>query len=328
MNESVTFEAGLCGAELTLEHFRNDMLNGLSEPQKRVPCKYFYDEKGARLFEAICELEEYYPTRTEVKILRSNIGKIAAWIGPDCNLVELGSGSGLKTRLLLDHLERQASYMPIDVARAQLLEYSARVAEEYPGLAVTPLCADYTNDLDLPRFTEFSSRTLVFFPGSTIGNFEPAEAEVFLRRLAAICGSDGGILLGVDLKKERALLDAAYNDSRGITAAFNLNLLSRANRELAADFDRAQFRHEAFYNEEAGRIEMHLVSRKHQVVSVAGAEFSFDRGESILTEHSYKYTPEEFSSLAARAGFNVVRCWTDEERWFSVQLLAPRQAGS
>jgi dimethylhistidine N-methyltransferase len=324
MNESLIAGAGLCGAELTLEQFRNDVLAGLARHKKCVPCKYLYDEEGARIFEAICELEEYYPTRTEVKILRRHIREIASWIGTNVNLVELGSGASTKTRLLLDHLDHPVSYVPIDVARAQLLECSARLAQEYPGLEVAPVCADYTNDFLMPNFLEASARTVVFFPGSTIGNFEPEEAVHFLRRMAGLCGREGGLLLGVDLKKTAGVLNPAYNDARGITAKFNLNLLARANRELDADFNISCFRHDAFYNEKAGRIEMHLVSRKPQWVSITGKEFAFEQGESILTEHSYKYTPEEFRGLAARAGFRVARRWVDENRWFSVQFLVPQ----
>ncbi|MDB6121712.1 MAG: hypothetical protein JWQ71_705 [Pedosphaera sp.] len=324
MNESMIAEAGLCRAELTLEQFRNDVLAGLTRQKKSVPCKYLYDEEGARLFEAICEVEEYYPTRTEVKILQRNIREIAAWIGANANLVELGSGASTKTRLLLDHLDHPVSYVPIDVARTQLLECSARLAQEHPELEVVPVCADYTNDFSMPNVLAPSARTVIFFPGSTIGNFEPEEAEHFLRRMTKLCCREGGLLLGIDLKKDSGVLNSAYNDARGVTAEFNLNLLARVNGELGADFDISCFRHYAFYNEEMGRIEMHLISRKPQVVSIADEEFSFERGESILTEHSYKYTLDEFRERAARAGVHVARRWVDENRWFSVQLLMPQ----
>src|SRR4051812_30757550 len=228
MNESMIAEQELGEAELARENFRRDFLAGLSRPVKRLPCKYFYDEEGARLFEAICELEEYYPTRTEVGILRRRIKEIAALPGPDCNLVELGSGSSMKTRLLLDHLDRPACYVPVDVARTQLLECSAHLARDYPGMEVLPVCADYTNDFELPGFPANAKRTMIFFPGSTIGNFEPHEAGHFLSRIARMCGAEGGLLVGVDLKKDPLVLDPAYNDARGITAEFNLNLLARA----------------------------------------------------------------------------------------------------
>ncbi len=325
MSSTAILEPKRTGAELTPERFREDVLAGLSRPKKTLSCKYLYDEEGARLFEAICELDEYYLTRTELSILRRNIEEIAALLGSGINLVDLGSGSGLKPRLLLDHLDRPASYTPVDVARTQLIECSARLARNYPGLEVYPVCADYTRSFQLPAPRSGSGRTIVFFPGSTIGNFEPSEAEAFLRRIARLCGASGGLLIGLDLKKPAAVLDAAYNDAHGVTAQFNLNLLTRINRELQAGFDLAQFRHRAFYNAPAGRIEMHLVSRCRQVVPVDGREFVFARGESIVTEHSYKYALGEFRDLANRAGFEIIHCWTDAQRWFSVQYLKPHE---
>ncbi len=312
-------------ARLSTEDFRQDVLAGLSGPKKVLPCKYLYDGQGARLFEAICELDEYYPTRTELDILRNNIDEIASLLGPRANLVDLGSGSGLKTRLLLDNLDQPASYLPVDVACDQLLECAARLRQEHPRLVVNPICADYTRPFNLPPAPPDSGRSIVFFPGSTIGNFEPEEAIIFLRRVARLCSPKGGLLVGVDLKKSPHLLNPAYNDSRGVTAQFNLNLLARANRELPAGFDLAQFQHHAFYNAAAGRIEMHLVSCRQQTVPVDGHKFDFAKGESIVTEHSYKYTVREFRELAARAGFEVIRHWTDQQQWFSVQYLQPRQ---
>ncbi|HWH71383.1 MAG TPA: L-histidine N(alpha)-methyltransferase, partial [Candidatus Sulfotelmatobacter sp.] len=235
-----------------------------------------------------------------------------------------GSGSGLKTRLLLDHLPDPASYIPVDVAREQLVAWTRQLAHDYPDLAVWPVCADYTRDLEwLELPPDSSRRILLFFPGSTIGNFEPQEAVDFLRRLRTMCGPSAGLLLGVDLKKDLEVLLPAYNDARGITAEFNLNLLVRANRELGAGFNPAQFRHHAWYNQRAGRIEMHLVSQRPQIVAVGNTSFFFDAGESIVTEYSYKYSLDGFRRLAARAGWEVTRCWTDEERWFSVQYLQP-----
>jgi dimethylhistidine N-methyltransferase len=313
----------LSAGELTMEDFRRDVLAGLSLQEKTLPCKYLYDERGARLFEQICELEEYYPTRTELAILKWHLREIAALPGRHCRVVELGSGSGLKTRLLLEHLDHPAAYVPVDVSRAQLFECAERLARQHPGTEVQPVCADYTNDFELPEPPARAQRTVIFFPGSTIGNFEPSEAKYFLARMAHLCGRDGGILLGVDLKKSLSMLKRAYNDSRGITAEFNLNLLDRINRELDGDFDRSQFWHHAVYNETAGRIEMLLVSARRQTVRVCGQEFHFAAGESIVTEHSYKYTPGEFRRLAVRAGLEVERCWTDDRRWFSVQYLVP-----
>lgn len=313
---------------LSTEHFRRDVLAGLSAPKKTLPCKYLYDEQGALLFEAICELEEYYPTRTELSILRENIDEIASLLGPRANLVELGSGNCLKTRLLLDNLDHPAGYSPVDVAHPQLLECSARLARAYPGLAVEPVCADYTGPFALPAPAAGSGRTTVFFPGSTIGNFEPEDAVRFLQRIPRLCGPAGGLLVGVDLKKASQTLHAAYNDAQGVTADFNLNLLARINRELQGDFDLEQFQHRAIYNAVAGRIEMRLVSSRRQTARVDGRTFDFSRGESIVTEHSYKYALAEFRRLAARAGFEVARHWRDQHRWFSVQYLTPRRRGN
>ncbi|SPE50131.1 Histidine-specific methyltransferase EgtD [Verrucomicrobia bacterium] len=313
------------GQALSTERFRRDVLAGLSTPKKTLPCKYLYDENGVRLFETICELEEYYVTRTELSILEQNIDEIVALLGPKANLVDLGSGNCLKTGLLLDHLEQPASYSPVDVAYPQLLECSARLALAYPGLAVQPVCADYTRQFTLPAPPAASGAATFFFPGSTIGNFEPEEAVRFLQRIARLCGSAGGLLVGFDLKKSPQMLHAAYNDAKGVTAQFNLNLLARVNRELQGGFDLDQFQHWAFYNASAGRIEMHLVSCRQQTVAVNGHHFAFAEGESILTEHSYKYTLDQFRGLAARAGFEAARCWSDARRWFSLQYLVPHQ---
>jgi dimethylhistidine N-methyltransferase len=326
MNTSVIKGRKTCRAALTEDGFRQDVVTGLSQPAKRLPCKYLYDEKGASLFESICELEEYYPTRTEACILRQNIREMAALAGAAASLVELGSGSSTKTRLLLGHLDRPARYIPIDVARSQLLESSACLAQDYPEVEIIPVCADYTKHFELPFRPTAKCRTLVFFPGSTIGNFEPEEAREFLRRIAEMCGPNSGFLIGVDLKKDPRRLHRAYNDSQGVTAQFNLNVLARANRELDADFDLSLFQHDARYDEITGRIEMHLVSRKPQAVSIGKNRFSFARGESIITEHSYKYSLSEFSKLAAEAGLDVQRSWVDENGWFSVQYLVPMRS--
>jgi dimethylhistidine N-methyltransferase len=314
-----------CLPALTAKRFRQDVLAGLAGPQKSLPCKYLYDDEGARLFEALCDVPEYYVTRTETAILQRNIWEIIALVGPGANLVELGSGNSRKTRLLLECLEQPASYCPVDVSHQQLLESARELAAEYPGVAIEPVCADYTEPFKLPPLPPASGPVTVFFPGSTIGNFEPIEAVSFLRRLGGLCGTEGGILIGVDLKKSSHILNPAYNDSRGLTAQFNLNLLARANRELHARFELPQFRHHAFYNEAAGRIEMHLVSRRLQRVPVDGTAFVFARGESIRTEHSYKCTLGQFAELAARAGLEVARYWTDERGWFSVQYLRARR---
>ena len=242
--------------------------------------------------------------------------------------MDLGSGSSIKTRLLLEHLDRPASYLPVDVAQAQLVECSASLARDFAGMEVRPICADYTNGFTLPHPLPGSGPTMVFFPGSTIGNFEPEEAQLFLRRIGRFCQPAGGVLIGVDLKKTPQVLHAAYNDARGVTAQFNLNLLARANRELCAGFEIPQFKHQAIYNQAAGRIEMHLVSRRPQTVPVDGHRFAFAEGESIVTEHSYKYTLEEFRQLAAGAGLEVARSWTDARHWFSVHYLRPHRNGA
>ncbi|HVF11165.1 MAG TPA: L-histidine N(alpha)-methyltransferase, partial [Abditibacteriaceae bacterium] len=239
--------------------FREEVLHGLQQPQKELPCKYFYDERGSHLFDQICRLEEYYPTRTELAIMQEHAGAMAQLLGRGCLLIEYGSGSSLKTRVLLDHLAAPAAYVPIDISRAHLMRSAGRLAAAYPGLKVLPVCADYTTDFTLPTCHRPIARKAVYFPGSTIGNFDPTQAQNFLCHIAEICGVGGGLLIGIDLKKDACILEPAYNDARGVTAAFNLNLLRRINRELGADFQLDRFQHYAFYNEELGRIEMHLV---------------------------------------------------------------------
>ncbi len=299
----------------------DEVLRGLTAPAKTLPCKLFYDARGSELFEEICTLDEYYPTRTELGILREYGRQIAALVGPHCRLAELGSGSSTKTRLLLDRLAEPAAYVPIDISRVALLEAATALAVDYPDLAVLAVCADYTQPFELPEPPRPAARTVVFFPGSTIGNLEPPEAQRFLRRVAAWCGRGGGLLIGVDLKKDRAILEPAYDDRRGVTAAFNLNLLARINRELGADFALDGFRHRAIYNEERGRVEMHLVSRRPQTVHLLGRAIHFDEDEAIDTEHSYKYDVAEFERLAGRAGFQVGQVWTDPRRLFGVLYL-------
>jgi dimethylhistidine N-methyltransferase len=302
------------------ESFRHGLVTGLSRPKKAISCKFLYDEHGSALFEAICATPEYYPTRTELGILENAAPEIAALLGPDCALVEFGSGNSRKVRVLLDALPSPRAYLPVDISR-ELLQHAANgVAADYPRLEVIAVCADYTDEFRLPRID--GARGLAgFFPGSTIGNFEPAEAVAFLRRAGRTLGSGGAFLVGVDLKKDRAVLDAAYNDRAGVTAAFSLNLLARANAELGADFDLQRFEHEAFYEPRQGRVEIYLKSLAEQEVRVAGRIFRFHEGERIHTEHSYKYTVDEFARLAASAGFEARRCWTDEDRLFSVHLL-------
>ncbi len=320
MNDTMMLEA-TTEREPMAESFLSEMVYGLSQAQKILPCKFLYDAEGSRLFNAICELDEYYPTRTETRILRDNIGEIVASIGRGCRLVEFGSGASTKTCHLLNHLQDLSSYVPIDISGAQLLESSTRLAGEFPDLEIQPLEADYGELSELPASGRKSERTVAFFSGSTIGNFEPAKAVSFLRKVASLCGAGGGLLIGVDRRKDKRLLEAAYNDRRGVTARFNLNLLARANRELDADFDLSSFLHRAPYNEYQGRIEMHLVSTQPQVVHLSSHKFYFARGEHITTEYSYKYSVPGFANLAKKAGFELVKSWEDAEQLFSVMLL-------
>ena len=304
--------------------FLSEAVAGLSRPQKTLPCKFLYDDEGSRLFNDICELEEYYPTRTENQILGDNISEIANLIGSECRLVEFGSGTSTKTRHLLNHLQSVSSYVPIDISGAQLLESAIRLAREFPDLEINPLEADYGEISKVPETKRKPRRTVAFFPGSTIGNFDPIAAIAFLRKISRLCGRDGGLLIGVDRKKPRWILEPAYNDRNGVTAKFNLGILARANRELGADFDLSAFRHHAPYNETHGRIEMHLVSQRAQTVNLNAQEFRFEEGEYITTEHSYKYTLPGFAGLALRSGFELVRNWEDRNHLFSVLFLRVR----
>ncbi len=301
--------------------FLSETIAGLSQPQKMLPCKFFYDEHGSRLFNEICELEEYYPTRAENQILRDNIKEIAGLIGSGCRLVEFGSGTSAKTRHLLTHLPDISDYIPIDISGQQLLESAVQLASEFPDLEINPIEADYSRILKLPDSRQKPKRTIAFFPGSTIGNLQPDEAIAFLRNIARLCGNEGGLLIGVDRKKERRILEAAYNDRKGVTAKFNLNILARANRELGTDFDLSAFRHRAPYNEIHGRIEMHLVSKCPQTVHVDSQEFRFEEKEYITTEYSYKYTLKDFERLSLKAGFDPVKNWEDPHHLFSVLFL-------
>jgi len=298
---------------------RAEVLAGLALPQKRIAPKFFYDAEGSRLFDAICELPEYYPTRTEIGILRRHGHEMAARLGREALLVELGSGSSLKIRVLLEAL-RPAVYMPVDISREHLVRSAEALAEAFPGLAVHAVCADYSTPFELPLSGHDHPRA-AFFPGSSVGNFETDDAARFLRRVADLIGRGGRLLIGVDLVKDRSVLEAAYNDAAGTTAAFNLNLLARINRELGADFDLDAFRHDAFFDAGRSRIEMHLISTRDQTVQVAGQSFVFREGESIHTECSYKYRIDDFHALARRAGFESEQVWTDPDGLFSVHCL-------
>ena len=299
-----------------------DVLHGLALPAKNIPSLYFYDQRGSELFDAITRLHEYYPTRTEIGILETHGGEMAAALGPGVRLIELGSGSALKTELLLARLDSPAAYVPVEISREHLQAAAARIAADFPELEVLPVTADFTEPFDLPEPKRSRvRRNVAFFPGSTIGNFPRAMAADLLRATRREVGTGGAMLIGVDLVKDRAVLERAYNDAAGVTAQFNLNLLVRLNRELGADFDVGGFRHEAVWDDVHERIEMRLVSTRPQSVQVAGRTFDFAAGEILVTEYSHKYTPDGFRALAEANGFSVAKIWTDPEQLFSVQLL-------
>ena len=293
-------------------------MKGLSQRAKSLPCKYFYDDRGSRLFDQICDLDEYYVTRTEISILERFADEIGHCLPSRSAVLEPGSGSSIKTRLLLDHAKHLSSYVPVDISREHLERAAQRLAAAYPHLAVLPVCADFTQEFDLPAQLTDEVPVTVFFPGSTIGNFEPADARRLLARLAGMVHRGGGLLIGVDLQKPRTVLEAAYDDSQGITSEFNLNLLSRINRELDADFNIDSFQHSARYNELLGRIEIYLVSLCDQQVTIADRQFAFTSGEEICTEYSHKFTVDGFVELARTAGWQFDRVWTDPREWFAV----------
>ncbi len=296
-----------------------EVIHGLNQEPKLLPCKFFYDQRGSRLFDQICELPEYYPTRTEQAIMTEHIDEICAALGPDVLLIELGSGSSLKTQTLLDHLDDPVGYVPIDISREHLLTSARRINRRYRELQVMPVCADYHQDFDLPTPDREPRRRVVYFPGSTIGNFHRPDVRRFLRRIARLIGPEGVLLIGVDLRKSPEVLIPAYDDAQGVTAAFNLNLLQRINRETDADFDLAAYRHEARWNSSESRIEMHLVARSNQTVTIGRRMFTLGAGESIRTECSYKHTLTGFAELAD--DFTVESVWTDDGDRFSVQHL-------
>ena len=306
--------------------FATDVLAGLQASPKRLPPKYFYDSEGSSLFEQITRLPEYYPTRCEIGILRDNAQEIAELIPRRACLIEFGSGSTAKIRILLRAALRLKAYVPVDISAQMLEQEAAQLRADFPGLNVLPIGADFTKPFDLPVALAGLPHA-GFFPGSTIGNFEPHEAHAFLRHAGRILGPAGVLIVGVDLQKQAAVLNAAYNDAAGVTAQFNLNLLARINRELGGDFDLSAFEHHAFYNSERQRIEMHLSSVKRQQVRVGGETFHFRCGETIHTENSYKYTRELFGALARGAGWVPVMVWTDADGYFSVQALKRQPLG-
>lgn len=306
------------------DQLTREVLDGLRKSPKELSPVWFYDELGSFLFDSICELPEYYVTRTELAIMQMHAAEMAQHIGPRAALIELGSGTSFKTRLLLDQLDRPLVYVPVDIARDHLLEAAGATARDYPALQVSPVCADFTQPFDLPKQAALAQRRVVYFPGSTLGNFTADRAQELLASMRRIIGDDGAVLIGIDLKKDTDVLERAYNDAAGVTAEFNINALRHMNRELGCNFDLGAFEHHALWNEDAGRIEMHLVSKRDQLIELGGERIAISRGEHLRTEYCHKYTLESFAELAAKADLAVTRVWMDPEKKFSVQLLEPR----
>ena len=295
------------------------LVEGLSRPQKTISPKYFYDEKGSQLFDKITELPEYYLTDAELDIMKTRVDEMAALIGKQASLIEFGSGSSLKTRILLEHLVELAAYVPVDISEEHLLASARKIRSEFPGLDVRPVVADFTHSFDLPTPTVMPVKNVVYFPGSTIGNFEHDAAMELLRVMHAEAGEGGALLIGVDLQKDPEIIDAAYNDSAGVTAAFNLNMLRHLNTSYGASFDLDAFEHRAEYDEDEGRVVVELVSQEDQTFEIGDTEFDIADGETILTEYSHKYTLAGFAEMAEAAGFEVAKVWTDADELFSVQ---------
>lgn len=301
--------------------FYEDVVAGLNDRPRTLPCKYFYDERGSKLFDQICDLDEYYLTRTELAIMEQYAGEMAEQIGPGVMLIEYGSGSSVKTRILLDHLDDPIAYIPVDISGDHLEQTAMSLADRYPEIEILPVAADFTTQFSLPVPRNRPTHNAVYFPGSTIGNFRAEAAKEMLERIVRLCGCGGGLLIGIDLQKDTDIIEQAYNDSEGVTAEFNLNLLHRINRELDADIQVDQFAHQANYDEREGRVEIDLVSRREQSFTVGEESFSFAHGEAIRTEYSCKYTVEGFAELAASAGLELHKYWTDADRLFAVLHL-------
>jgi L-histidine N-alpha-methyltransferase len=299
----------------------DELIDGLRQPEKTISPKYFYDERGSQLFDEITRLPEYYPTETELGIMRDNIDEIARLVGKQASLIEFGSGSSLKTRVLLEHLDDLAAYVPVDISEDHLLESARQIRGEFPDLDVLPVVADFTQAFQLPEPRVMPVRNIVYFPGSTIGNFTNDAAEELLQVMYEEAGAGGALLIGVDLQKDPAIIERAYNDSAGVTAEFNRNMLRHLNREFDANFDIDTFEHSAKYNESEGRIEIRLVSKQDQAFSLGNESFSIGKDEALHTEYSHKYTVEGFAAMGEAAGFRVERVWMDAGRLFSVQYL-------
>jgi dimethylhistidine N-methyltransferase len=300
------------------------VLEGMRKHPRQLSPVWFYDELGSFLFDSICELPEYYLTRTELQIMSQHAADMAHHIGPDAAIIELGSGTSTKTRQLLTQLESPAAYVPVDIARDHLLNAASAIARDYPTLRVIPICADFTRPFDLPISVHAARRRVVYFPGSTLGNFDHEDARGLLQRMRHIIGANGAVLIGIDLKKDPRVLERAYNDRAGVTAEFNVNALRHLNRELGTDFDLEAFEHLAVWVENQSRVEMHLVSKREQDVHVGDETVHLGKGEHVTTEFCHKYTLESFADLAATAGLAVSRVWMDPAKLFSVQLLEPR----
>lgn len=326
MAPEITRQAEPVENQLGTDRFRLDALTGLRQSQKVIPSKYLYDEYGSQLFDQITELDEYYPTRSEMAIMREHVQEMARQLGPGCLLIEYGSGNSAKTRTLLDHLPEPAGYVPIDISEEHLRRSADQLEGDYPELTILPIAVDFTRPFQVPDARAPVNRRVVYFPGSTLGNFSPGAARDLLSSIREVAGLNGALLIGVDLRKDVETVTAAYNDREGVTAAFNLNLLTRINRELGADFDLDQFDHRAQYNSDLDCIEMRLLSQRDQTVQIGDQRVEFRAGESILTERSYKYSQSAFEQLARSAGLDVTNVWKDDRDFFSVQYLTVRQS--
>ena len=307
--------------QIVLDDELDELIHGLSQPEMTISPKYFYDERGSQLFDEITRLPEYYPTETELGIMQDNIDEIASLVGRQASLIEFGSGSSMKTRILLEHLDELAAYVPVDISEDHLLQSARQIRKDFPALDVLPVVADFTQPFRLPTPRVMPVRNVVYFPGSTIGNFTSEAAQELLGVMHGEAGADGALLIGVDLQKDPAIIERAYNDSAGVTAEFNRNMLRHLNRDYGADFDLDAFTHSAEYNEDEGRIEIRLVSEQDQEFTVGNESFSIGKDEAILTEYSHKYTLDGFAAMAAAAGFRVEQVWMDNARLFSVQYL-------
>jgi dimethylhistidine N-methyltransferase len=325
MNNLAIDETQTIRTEATVLREREEILDGLLAEQKRISPKFFYDQRGSELFDRICELPEYYVTRTELTIMRRHLPEAGRRIGPGAAIIEFGAGSSLKVRMLLEHLEDPAAYVPVEISGEYLLEQAEELARDFPALSIQPVTADFTKPFELPRHPVEPRRNLVFFPGSTIGNFTRPKALELLEVMCQEAKPGGALLIGVDLEKEPAVLEAAYNDASGVTAEFNLNVLRRLNAEHDADFDLDAFEHKAVYDESESRIEMRLVSTKPQKAHFAGRAIAFREHEFIITEYSHKYSIPRFLELARRAGFVPEACWTDDDELFSLHYMTVPQ---